>query len=43
MKEIILIAKALSDENRIKALVLLYNRELCVCKIVEFLKLAPST
>ena len=43
MKEIISIAKALSDENRIKALALLRNREICVCRIVEFLKLAPST
>ncbi|OGS36824.1 MAG: hypothetical protein A2293_04130 [Elusimicrobia bacterium RIFOXYB2_FULL_49_7] len=43
MKEIIAIAKALSDENRVKALVLLCNREICVCQIVEFLKLAPST
>ena len=43
MKQTILIAKALSDENRIKALMLLCGRELCVCQIVDFLKLAPST
>lgn len=43
MKQIVSIAKALSDENRIKALMLLCGRELCVCRIVEFLKLAPST
>ena len=43
MKEIVAIAKALSDENRIKALMLLCGRELCVCRIVEFLGLAPST
>ena len=43
MKEIIAIAKALSDENRVKALALLCNREICVCQIVDFLKLAPST
>lgn len=43
MKEIVSIAKALSDENRVKALMLLCGRELCVCEIVDFLKLAPST
>jgi len=43
MKDIIAIAKALSDENRVKALALLCNREICVCQIVAFLKLAPST
>ncbi|OGJ86996.1 MAG: hypothetical protein A2268_07260 [Candidatus Raymondbacteria bacterium RifOxyA12_full_50_37] len=43
MKEIVSIAKALSDENRIKALMVLCGREVCVCQIVEFLKLAPST
>jgi DNA-binding transcriptional ArsR family regulator len=43
MKEIIAIAKALSDPNRLKALMLLCNGEFCVCQIVDFLKLAPST
>ncbi len=43
MKEIVAIAKALSDENRVKALLLLCKREVCVCQIVDFLKLAPST
>jgi len=43
VKEVVAIAKALSDENRIKALMLLCGRELCVCQIVDFLKLAPST
>jgi len=43
VQEIVSIAKALSDENRVRALMLLSGRELCVCRIVEFLKLAPST
>ncbi len=43
MKGIVLIAKALSDKNRIKALMVLCGREVCVCQLVEFLKLAPST
>ncbi|MBL8027366.1 MAG: winged helix-turn-helix transcriptional regulator [Fibrobacteres bacterium] len=43
MKEIIEIAKALSDPNRVKALMLLKRGEFCVCQIVDFLKLSPST
>lgn len=34
---------ALSDENRLRALLSLRNGELCVCIITEILKLAPST
>ena len=37
------ITKALSDENRVRALVALEGRELCVCQIIELLALAPST
>jgi len=38
------IAKAISDQNRVRALMALLNhRELCVCQIIEFLGLAPST
>jgi DNA-binding transcriptional ArsR family regulator len=37
------ITKALSDENRIRALFALKGRELCVCQIIELLELAPST
>jgi len=43
MDNIVLIAKALSDPNRVKALMLLKHGEFCVCQIVDFLKLAPST
>ncbi len=37
------IFKALSDENRVRALLALRHQELCVCQIVELLDLAPST
>lgn len=36
-------AKALSDENRLRALMALQDRELCVCQLTELLALAPST
>ncbi|UCD31913.1 MAG: winged helix-turn-helix transcriptional regulator [Desulfobacterales bacterium] len=38
-----MITKALSDENRVRMLLALDGRELCVCQIVELLGLAPST
>jgi len=37
------IAKALSDENRVRALMMLSMGELCVCQLIEMLSLAPST
>ena len=43
MREIIDIAKALSDANRLRALMLLTDGPLCVCQIIEMLGLAPST
>ncbi len=43
MKNILNITKALADENRIRALMLLKNGELCVCQIIEVIGLAPST
>ena len=43
MREIIDITKALSDPNRVKALMLLTDGPLCVCQIIEMLGLAPST
>lgn len=43
MDEIINIAKALSDSNRIRILLALRKQELCVCRIIEILNLAPST
>jgi DNA-binding transcriptional ArsR family regulator len=38
----IAIAKALADENRLRALALVADRELCVCQVVEVLGLAVS-
>jgi DNA-binding transcriptional ArsR family regulator len=43
MREFLAIAKALSDENRVRALMALSGGELCVCQIIELLGLAPST
>lgn len=43
MLEILNMTKALSDENRVRALMMLTNGELCVCQIIEMLGLAPST
>lgn len=41
--ELVKIFKALSDSNRLRALLALKDRELCVCQMVEMLSLAPST
>jgi ArsR family transcriptional regulator, arsenate/arsenite/antimonite-responsive transcriptional repressor len=43
MREFMNIVRALGDENRVRALLALRNRELCVCQLIEFLGLAPST
>ncbi len=37
------ISKALADENRVRILLALKDRELCGCQIIELLELAPST
>ena len=37
------IAKALADENRVRLLMTLRDRELCVCQLIEMVGLAPST
>ncbi len=37
------IMKALSDNNRVRILLCLKDGELCVCQILEFLDIAPST
>ena len=37
------ITRALSDQNRVRTLLALNGRELCVCQIIELLELAPST
>ena len=43
MREFLAAMKALSDENRLRILVALNGRELCLCQIVELLSLATST
>lgn len=37
------IVRALTDENRIRILMALREREMCVCQITGFLDLSPST
>jgi ArsR family transcriptional regulator, arsenate/arsenite/antimonite-responsive transcriptional repressor len=43
MRPMMDVLKALSDENRVRALMALHDSELCVCQIIELLQLAPST
>jgi len=43
MRNFMLAAKALGDENRVRLLAALDDRELCVCQLIELLGLAPST
>ena len=43
MFEFVTITKALAEENRLRILMALEGEELCVCQLIELLKLAPST
>jgi len=43
MRRFMSVMKALADENRVRAVMALDTRELCVCQVVELLQLAPST
>ncbi len=43
MRDVLDVMKALADANRLRVLMALRRGELCVCQIVELLKLAPST
>ena len=43
MNEVIDVSRALSDENRVRALLMLRDGELCLCHLIEMLGLAPST
>ena len=43
MREFLAVANALADANRLRLLLSLYGRELCVCNLVEFIGLADST
>ena len=43
MRDLMAVIKALADESRVRILLAIQGRELCVCQIVELLGLAPST
>lgn len=43
MRLLVEVTRALADPNRVRAVMALRGRELCVCQIVELLGLAPST
>ena len=43
MRDFLAVTKALADRNRVRALLALQDRQLCVCQIIEFLGLAPAT
>lgn len=43
MRLLMMIAKALAEENRVRMLMALRRGELCACQIVELFGLAPST
>lgn len=43
MQNLVILANALSDENRVRILAMLQPGELCVCQIIALLDLAPST
>ncbi len=37
------VIKALADENRVRILLFLGDTELCLCQLIELLRLSPST
>ena len=43
MRRYLFIAKALSDATRVRLLCALRGGELCVCQLIELVRLAPST
>lgn len=43
METALAVMRALADESRVRALMALEGRELCVCQIIALLALAPST
>ena len=43
MRLILAITNALADETRVRAVLALQGDELCVCRLIELLGLAPST
>ena len=43
MYDFMCVTKALADESRVRILLALQGRELCVCQLIGLLQLAPST
>jgi ArsR family transcriptional regulator len=43
VQQVLTMTKALSDETRLRALMAIRERELCLCQLVDLLGLAPST
>lgn len=43
MKQFLAIAKAIGDESRVRALLALRDGELCLCQVIDLLRLSPST
>ncbi|MGF1632928.1 MAG: ArsR/SmtB family transcription factor [Phycisphaerae bacterium] len=43
MQQFIAVSRALADEGRARVVVALADGELCLCQIVEVLRLSPST
>ena len=43
MESLLAVTRALSDENRVRALLALGDQEICVCQLIALLQLAPST
>lgn len=43
MKTVLAITRALADETRLRALMMLADGELCLCQIIDAIGLAPST
>ena len=43
MREVQLIAKALGDRTRLRALLALRDGELCLCHVIQLLDLSPAT
>ena len=43
MRAFLLMTKALADETRLRMLLAMRQEELCICQLIELMKLAPST
>ncbi len=43
MQALLRITKALADETRVRLLMALESREVCVCQLIELVDMAPST